>query len=146
MNICFEWIFWILKKWIFIHEFAKTVVAKCLKPISNHSGIISGTYFRSFQGSLFGPQEGSETMFWPLFLNFEWFSSNSFEWIIPLHFPYSIEWIFFLNEYSRFCFELNHLKARFNEKMNFQNGSARAKSGSLTQTLLSNGARLLLAK
>ena len=36
----------------------------------------------------------------------------------------------FLNEYSGFCFELNfelnHIKARFNEKMNFQNVSARA--------------------
>ena len=33
----------------------------------------------------------------------------------------------FLNEYSRFCFELyfelNHFQARFNEKLNFQNGS-----------------------
>ena len=46
-----------------------------LQNVSNPSqiiqGVISGTYFRSFQGSLFGPQEGSETMFWPLFLNFE---------------------------------------------------------------------------
>ena len=36
----------------------------------------------------------------------------------------------FLNEYSGFCFELkfelNHFKARFNEKMNFQNVSPRA--------------------
>ena len=36
----------------------------------------------------------------------------------------------FLNESSGFCFELNfelnHFQARFNEKMNFQNGSARA--------------------
>ena len=36
----------------------------------------------------------------------------------------------FLNEYSGFCFELNfelnHILSRFNEKMNFQNGSARA--------------------
>ena len=29
----------------------------------------------------------------------------------------------FLNEYSGFCFELNHI---LNKKMNFQNGSARA--------------------
>ena len=37
----------------------------------------------------------------------------------------------FLNEYSGFCFalnfELNHFYARFNEKMDFQNGSARAR-------------------
>ena len=32
----------------------------------------------------------------------------------------------FLNEYSGFCFELNHFSARFNEKMNFQNVSNRA--------------------
>ena len=39
----------------------------------------------------------------------------------------------FLNEYFGFCFELNfelnHFSARFNENMNFQNGSARAKWG-----------------
>ena len=36
----------------------------------------------------------------------------------------------FLNEYSEFCFELNseldHFKGQFNEKINFQNRSARA--------------------
>ena len=36
----------------------------------------------------------------------------------------------FLNEYPGFCFELNfelnHILSRFNEKMKFQNGSARA--------------------
>ena len=44
MNNPFEYIFWF--------QFAKTLVAKCLKLILNHSGIISGTYFSSFQGSL----------------------------------------------------------------------------------------------
>ena len=39
------------------------VVAKCLKLIWNHSGIISGTHFSPLQG----PQEGSEAVFW----NFE---------------------------------------------------------------------------
>ena len=29
---------------------AKMIVAKCLKHIWNHSGIISGTYFSPFQG------------------------------------------------------------------------------------------------
>ena len=43
-NNPFEYIFWF--------QFAKTVVVKCLKLISNHSGIISGTYFSPFQGSL----------------------------------------------------------------------------------------------
>ena len=34
----------------------------------------------------------------------------------------------FLNEFlNGFCFELNHILARFNEKMNFQNGSSRAR-------------------
>ena len=32
----------------------------------------------------------------------------------------------FLNEYSGFSFELNHFQAKFNEKMNFLNVSARA--------------------
>ena len=39
---------------------------------------------------------------------------------------------YFLNEYFGFCFELNfelnHFQAQFNEKMNLQNGSARASS------------------
>ena len=46
----------------------------------------------------------------------------------------------FLNEYSGLCFELNfelnHFSARINEKMNFQNVSPRAKSGSPTHLLL----------
>ena len=59
-------------EYIFRFQFAKTVVAKCLKLISNHSGIISGTYFSSFQGSLTQQeaQEGSEYIFWPNFLIF----------------------------------------------------------------------------
>ena len=39
----------------------------------------------------------------------------------------------FLNEYFGFCFELNfelnHFSDRFNEKMNFQNVSYRARGG-----------------
>ena len=39
----------------------------------------------------------------------------------------------FLNEYFGFCFELNfelnHFYAKFNEKMNFQNVSPRARGG-----------------
>ena len=46
-------------------------VAKCLKFIRNHSGIIIGTYFNQFQGGLLPrPQEGSEAIF-GLFWNFE---------------------------------------------------------------------------
>ena len=45
----------------------------------------------------------------------------------------------FLNEYFGFCFELNfelnHFKARFNEKMNFQNVSPRARWGTAFTTL-----------
>ena len=45
----------------------------------------------------------------------------------------------FLNEYFGFCFELNfelnHFSARFNEKMNFQNVSNRAMSGSHQSSL-----------
>ena len=43
----------------------------------------------------------------------------------PLCSEYSVlYWMnIFLNEYSGFCFELNHFSARFNETMNFQNVS-----------------------
>ena len=123
MDICFEWIFWILKKWIFVlNEYygflkkmnicferifwifmffslpaSKMVVAKCLKLIWNHSGIISGTYFSPFQGFYYlyrglrrapKPYFGLILEFWIIFLIF-------FEWIILLNILNSIEWIFF---------------------------------------------------
>ena len=78
------------------------VVAKGLKLISNHSRIISGTYFSSFHGSLTqtGAQEGSETMFWLLFFlilnDFPQIPLNeSFYWIfLPI-----LNWmiIFYIN-------------------------------------------------
>ena len=50
----------------------------------------------------------------------------------------------FLNEYSGFCFELNfelnHVQARFNEKMNFQNVSNRAIDGRQDQEQVEQGA------
>ena len=72
---------------------SKTVVAKCLKPIWNYSGIISGTYFSPFQGVLYlfrglmrtpQPYLGLILEFWIIFLIF--FNNSSF--------LDSIEWIF----------------------------------------------------
>ena len=75
----------------------KKVVAKCLKLIWNHSGIISGAYFSSFQGVYYlyrglrraqKPYFGLILEFWIIFLIF-------YEWIILLNILDSIEWIFF---------------------------------------------------
>ena len=60
MNIFSARVFWILRKWIvLLNKYSglylptsKTIVAKWLKLIQNHSGVISGTYYSSFQGSL----------------------------------------------------------------------------------------------
>ena len=109
MNIFFEWIFCILKKWIFFwmnildfHKMnnflnryfgfslpvSKMVVAKCLKLFWNHSGIISGTYFR---GSITyaGTSGGLRSHILALFRNFEWFFSflgnELFNWIGGIH-------------------------------------------------------------
>ena len=49
--------------------------------------------------------------------------------------------IIFSNGYSGICFELNHFKARFNEKMNFQNVSNRASSWALKQGILTKKMR-----
>ena len=59
-------------------------------------------------------------------------------------FTWSSSWLYwmniFLNEYFGFCFELNfelnHFLARFNEKMNFQNESGRAKIKGLTISVI----------
>ena len=73
------------------------VVAKCLKLIWNHSGIISGTYFSPFQGFYYlyrGLRRAPKPYFrlilefWIIFLIF-------LEWIIWLNILNSIEWIFF---------------------------------------------------
>ena len=75
----------------------KKVVAKCLKLIWNHSGIISGAYFSPFQGVYYlyrglrrapKPYFGLILEFWIIFLIF-------CEWIILLNILDSIEWIFF---------------------------------------------------
>ena len=72
------------------------VVAKCLKLIWNHSGIISGTYFSPFQGVYYlyrGLRRAPKPYFclilefWIIFLIF-------YEWIILLNILDSIEWIF----------------------------------------------------
>ena len=60
---------------------SKMVVAKCLKLIWNHSGIISGTYFSPFQGFYYlyrglrralRPYFGLILEFWIFFSQFEW--------------------------------------------------------------------------
>ena len=75
----------------------KKVVAKCLKLIWNHSGIISGAYFSPFQGVYYlyrglrrapKPYFGLILEFWIIFLIF-------YEWMILLNILDSIEWIFF---------------------------------------------------
>ena len=85
---------------------SKVVVAKCLKLIWNHSGIISGTYFSPFQGVLYlhrdlkrapQPYFGFILEFWIIVLNF-------FEWIILLNILDSIEWIFFLRIFFEWIF------------------------------------------
>ena len=76
---------------------SKMVVAKCLKLIWNHSGIISETYFSPFQGVSYlyrGLRRAPEPYFglilevWIIFLIF-------CEWIILLNILDSIEWICF---------------------------------------------------
>ena len=73
------------------------VVAKCLKLIWNHSGIISVTYSSPFQGVYYlyrglrrawKPYFGLIFEFWIIFLNF-------FEWIILLNILDSIKCLFF---------------------------------------------------
>ena len=75
----------------------KKVVAKCLKLIWNHSGIISGAYFSPFQGVYYlyrglrrapKPYFGLILEYWIIFLIF-------YEWIILLNILDSIEWIIF---------------------------------------------------
>ena len=75
----------------------KKVVAKCLKLIWNHSGIISGAYFSPFQGVYYlyrglrrapKPYFGLILEYWIIFLFFS-------EWIFFLNVLDSIEWIFF---------------------------------------------------
>ena len=113
MNIFLELRFWIFKKWIimilktwtillnkyfgFSLPASKVIVAKCLKLIWNHSGIISGAFFSPFQGVYYlyrglrrasKPYFGLMLEFWIIFLIF-------CEWIILLNILEPIEWIFF---------------------------------------------------
>ena len=141
MNILFEWIFWIFIKWIMF--WTNILVLVCLRQkwlspnVSNSSEITHGSLVGPisvhFSGLLpiLGPQEGSAAITWPHlgilnnFPHFFWMN-NSIEYS-------GLYWMnIFLNEYFGFSFELNfelnHILARFNEKMNIQNGSARAKS------------------
>ena len=83
---------------------SKMVVAKCLKLIWNHSGVISRTYFSPFQGFYYlfrglrrapKPYFGLILEFWIIFLIF-------CEWIILLNILDSIEWIFFWMNISDF--------------------------------------------
>ena len=81
---------------------SKMVVAKCLKLIFNHSGIISGTYFIPFQGVYYlyrGLRRASKPYFGILnnFPHFLWMN-NFIEYS-------GLYWMnIFLNKYSRFCF------------------------------------------
>ena len=119
MNICFEWIFWILQKneylfWMNILDFykmnnflnkylgfslpaSKMVVTVYLKLIWNHTGMISGTYFCPFQG-VYYPYRGlkrAPKLYFGLILEF-WIIFHIFcEWIILLNILDFVEWIFF---------------------------------------------------
>ena len=71
INIRFEWIFWIFIKWLiswtniwFILPASKLFVAKCLKLIWNHSGIISGTDFSDQILALFWNFDLFSSIFW----------------------------------------------------------------------------------
>ena len=118
-------IFWI-NILVFSLPLSKMVVAKCLKLMWNHSGIISGTYFSPFQGVyyLYRGLRRAPKSYFGLILDF-WIILLIFcEWIILLNILDSIEWIFFWMNILDFVF--NWIIFRPNEKMNFQNGSARA--------------------
>ena len=88
---------------------SKMVVAKCLKLIWNHSGVISRTYFSPFQGFYYlfrglrrapKPYFGLILEFWIIFLIFLWMN-NSIEYS-------GLYWMnIFFNENLGFCFELN---------------------------------------
>ena len=121
MNICFEWIFWIFKKWIFFWKnsldflkkmiiwfewifwifkkwlLVEMVVAKCLKLIWNQSGIISRTYFSPFQGVyyLYRGLRRAPKPYFCLILEFWIIFLIFYEWIILLNILDSVEWIFF---------------------------------------------------
>ena len=85
---------------------------------------LSGTYFSPFQGSL--TQTGASGGLWIHILAFfylEWFSSKSFEWIIPLNFPYSIEWIFFGMNILDFVLNWIIFRPVWLKKLNFQKRS-----------------------
>ena len=130
MNILFEWIFWIFVKWMIF--WTNTLVLVCrrqkwlLPNVSKSSEIIQGSIVGPnsvhFRGSFTytGASGGLRSHFLALFWNFEWFSS--FLWI-----DYFIEYsgLYWMNILD---FILNWIifVARFNEKMNFQNGSAGA--------------------
>ena len=134
MTISFEWILWKLKKkeyffWMNILDFfkmnnflnkyfgfsfptLKKVVAKCLKLIWNHSGIISGAYFSPFQGVYYlyrglrrapKPYFGLILEYWIIFL---FFSEWIFFWISwTLLNEYFFEWIFWILFWIEFWIE-----------------------------------------
>ena len=101
MNLCFEWIFWILKRWIIylnIHSASsltssKQTKTKCLKLISNHSRDHYWNLFQSISEVL-DPQEGSEVIFRPFFGILNNFAQFFLKWLILLNILDSIEWIF----------------------------------------------------
>ena len=76
---------------------SKVIVAKYLKLIWNHSGIISGAFFSPFQGVYYlyrGLRRASKPYF-GLMLEFLIIFLIFCEWIILLNILGSIEWIFF---------------------------------------------------
>ena len=98
-----EYMFWIhildLKKWIILLNifFGFSLQKRSLQNVSNSSQILQGSLVGPISIHFRGPwpKQGPPNTYFGLFFNLEWFSSNSFEWIILLNFPYSIEWIFF---------------------------------------------------
>ena len=90
----------------------KKVVAKCLKLIWNHSGIISGAYFSPFQGVYYlyrglrrapKPYFGLILEYWIIFL---FFSEWIFFWISwTLLNEYFFEWIFWILFWIEFWIE-----------------------------------------
>ena len=91
---------------------SKMVVAKCLKLIWNHSGIISGAYFSPFQGVYYlyrglrrapKPYFGLILEYWIIFL---FFSEWIFFWISwTLLNEYFFEWIFWILFWIEFWIE-----------------------------------------
>ena len=112
-----------------------------LQKVSNSSQIIHGSLVGPISVHFMGPwpkqglRRAPKPCFGFFFFNFEWFSSNSFEWIILLNFPSNPQLNdYFLYKYFGFCFALNHFQARFNENMNFQKRSPTPRSKHIPHT------------